>query len=387
MKKALVIAGLLTLIVTSCDDTQKATDTSSADAPDLDNTETLPETTSAPLLNFKETASVFHGLATNATKSMLAQCAGLQSDIQSFISKPTNEGQSKAQVSFVSCYHAWVSSSLYFQTAFNFSEQKQFQQLVDLIDTRPFLPGYIDGIPTYPYSGLVYDLDLPINAGTLRSQHRLMDEDSASVGFPVIEFFLWKTPVETHWYVNDTAENTKAVERRKEYLQIASQLLLDHLTQAVLRWQSEGDFAELPEGAQQAVVLKSLQRMTMVELLAGKFEEAAINEPEWSHPAIISGNGRSYLLAQLDAIRGLVLVGENEAFSNWLSKATDLPVTFDDLSAAINNAYASISQLPENYPLDSTNDDNWKNTRQNVAQLALMFSQLSDYFQVSIITE
>jgi hypothetical protein len=385
MNKALAIGlSLLTLTITSCSEPD-STEARHIEAEPI-TTDSSEVTPTAPLLIFRDAANYFAESAQAATKAMLATCASLQADIQTFLTTPTEAHQETARNSYIPCYQAWVGSSLYFQQPFGLGEKKTFDNLVDLIDTRPFLPGYIDGIPEYPFSGLIHEMDIQISTSTIRSQHRLMDEDSASVGFPVIEFFLWKAPVNTFWEASGAADSQTTVERRQEYLRVATNLLLENLTQAVMRWQPQSEYFQLPEGAQQALVLKSLQRITMVDLLAGFFEDQVIAEPEWHHPAIISGQGRDYITVQLKMIESFLGIEDENEFTRWLAKATDLPIQLTDLRAQISQALIAVEALPANYPAETEADEAWQTARQQLATVALSFSQLSEHFQVSIVT-
>lgn len=378
----LVVVAFLVGCSRDTGDTDETSSTASIDT-DLSETATPP----VALLNFADTAAAFHDAAETQMQAMLSACLALQQDVQGFLSSPSDESQSKAQTSFVPCYQQWIQARVFHQQPFGLSEEKSFSKLMDLIDTRPFLPGYIDGLPEYPFSGLVHELDIPINANTLRGQHRLMDEDSASVGFPVIEFFLWKVPADEHWVMEGVGDKQTVIQRRRDYLNVAMTLLTEQLTEAVIRWQEDNEFVQLPERAQLSFVLKSVQRLTMVELLAGQFEETAINDPEWHHAAFISGNGRSYPIAKLKGLLSVFGETGDNAASQWLTTTVDVPVSVEELRVSISDALSAIEALPENYPADSQNNEAWQSARQKLAQLTLHFSRLSEHFQVAIVTE
>ena len=53
------------------------------------------------------------------------------------------------------------------------------------------MPGFIDSVEEYPYSGIVNDASLPLDAETLRQQHGITDEAEVSIGFDVVGFLLW----------------------------------------------------------------------------------------------------------------------------------------------------------------------------------------------------
>jgi hypothetical protein len=337
------------------------------------------------ILNFADAANDFHHAAQQSTKRMLSLCSQMKADIDTFLRAPTDKAQVTAQASYIPCYQSWISSSLFFQQPFDLAEAESFNKLIDMLDTRPFLPGYIDGIPEYPFSGLIHEVDMEITLPNLRGQHRLMDEESASIGFPVIEFFLWKMPVESIWTTAQTNDDNEIVKRRKTYLNVVSELLMEQLSRAVLRWQPNSAYASLPERAQLSLVLKSLQRSALVELLNHGFDQPVINDPEWYHPALISGHGRDYPILRLTRIENLL---DAPAFSEWLSKQVDMPVSTEEMDVALENSISAIKQLPENYPLQTSEEnENWASARQEVAKLAVLFNQLSEYFQVSVVTE
>lgn len=53
------------------------------------------------------------------------------------------------------------------------------------------MPGFIDSVTDYPYSGIVNDASLPLDETSLRQQHGVTDEAEVSIGFHVVAFLLW----------------------------------------------------------------------------------------------------------------------------------------------------------------------------------------------------
>jgi hypothetical protein len=324
---------------------------------------------------------------TNMTQ-MLALCRTLQDDIERFLANPDTSLGLAAQVSYRLCYHSWALNQLFVQLPFTAEDKQRLVPLLDLINTRPFLPGYIDSIPDYPYSGLIHEVDIPIGENTLLGQHRLMDEDSAALGFPVLEFFLWRQPIADVWLLTGNAEADIIVQRRHHYLRVATRRVMADLSDVSARWQPDGSYAALPERVQLVVVLASLQRLTMVALLAELFDEQVIGEPEWHHPAMFSGQGRDYPMALLSAIQQQVgQPGSQTPFALWLDSLVDRVVTAAEVQAAVAASLIAVQQLPANYPADSSADALWLAARQQLAQLALLFSQLSEQQQVPIFSQ
>ncbi|WP_100258496.1 imelysin family protein [Reinekea forsetii] len=338
--------------------------------------------------DFGPVGTAFQLDAKQHTLQMLALCQTLADSVEAFLATPEVSQQQAAQASFRLCYQSWTANQLFFQLAFNPADKKTLQPLLDLIDTRPFLPGYIDSIPDYPYSGLIFEMDLPINEATLLSQHRLMDEDSAALGFPVVEFFLWRQPLDTTWHSTGDIAADSLIERRHQYLRTATGMLLADLGAVSNRWQAGGGFGGLPHRVQLVAVLASLQRITAVALLDDLFNEQALTEPEWHHPAMYSGQGRAYPLALLTAVQGWVGLPESTtAFAQWLDSRADRPMTAADLQTAVADSLSAVQELPENYPADSAADGQWATARQRISALALAFGQLSEQQQVPIFSQ
>ena len=340
----------------------------------------------AVALNFTASAQLFYNQAVTALNHTQAECEKLFSAIDNFVAAPSGNSQLTAQAAYRPCLQSWRAAELYFQKPFSLTEADDFYRLVDLIDTRPFLPGYIDGIPEYPYSGLVHELDIPVTEDALRSQHRLMDEESASLGFPVIEFFLWRSELTDVWV---TADPNKAINvtRRLDYLRVAGSVQKNLLQQALQRWNGS-QFYALPERAQLNLVLQSGQRLVMVELLHSLFEESALSEPEWHHPAQISGQGRNHPLAMLKSLQALIGSPQQPTeFTRWLDANSEQPVTAEAMARSIAASIEAISQLPENYPAQSESSEHWQAARQALAEVTLHFSALMQHYNVPLMVE
>ena len=385
MKKAAFALATLCFVISSC---SPKTDSAPANPTPMAIVESAPPPTESTGPDFSRAGQAFQHDAQTNTTQMLALCQTLKSDIERFLAKPEASLQLAAQASYRLCYQSWALSQLYLQLAFTTEDKQTLVPLLDLINTRPFLPGYIDSIPDYPYSGLIHEVEIPIEESTILGQHRLMDEDSAALGFPVLEFFLWRQPIADLWLLTGNAESDIIIERRHQYLALSTDLLMADLTEVSARWQTGGSYAVLPERVQLVVVLASLQRLTMVALLAELFEEQVIGEPEWHHPAMFSGRGRDYPVALLTAVEQLVgQPGSQTPFGLWLDSVADKPATVAQLQAAVAASLVAVQQLSDNYPADSSADAQWSAARQQLAALALLFSRLSEQHQVPLFSQ
>lgn len=120
------------------------------------------------------------------------------------------------------------------------------------------MPGFIDAVPGYPYSGIVNDTSLPITRDELLNQHGLTDVSDVSLGFSVIEFLLWGIHAQqpeaeprlledfmakTSWDSGDYELGLVELDitehpqnRRRRYLEMAVMLVEEHLNQLATDW-------------------------------------------------------------------------------------------------------------------------------------------------------
>lgn len=66
----------------------------------------------------------------------------------------------------------------------------------DTVDGWPLIPGYLDQVPGYPHSGLVYS-EVPLTPDFLTTEHQSTDFGYLTLGFHPLEFMLWGNPGES----------------------------------------------------------------------------------------------------------------------------------------------------------------------------------------------
>ncbi len=111
-----------------------------------------------------------------------------------------------------------------------------------VIDAWPIQPGYLDYLNTYPHSGIVNDIAMPLTASALRQQHGFSDNSDVSLGFHAIAYILWgeqgDRPVTDFIADGEVTEKQKASglspidlpnSRRRTLLQLQTQLLTDDI--------------------------------------------------------------------------------------------------------------------------------------------------------------
>lgn len=130
---------------------------------------------------------------------------------------------------------------------------QDFQKLVDLqfnLTAWPIQPGYLDGFGDHPYSGIVFDIGVPITPEVLREQHGMTDNSDATLGVYAMEFLLFGENNDRGPLVFQpiTALDDKAREdgytsvdelprnRRRELLRLQAQLLTEDINHLKDTW-------------------------------------------------------------------------------------------------------------------------------------------------------
>ncbi|GAA5315872.1 MAG: hypothetical protein AseanaTS_10770 [Candidatus Pelagadaptatus aseana] len=83
------------------------------------------------------------------------------------------------------------SSSLISFGAINPGLFQQIKAAMELIDSHPIQPGYLDYFDVYQHSGIVNDIAVPITADAIRKQHGFSDGSDVSLGFHAMAYLLW----------------------------------------------------------------------------------------------------------------------------------------------------------------------------------------------------
>ena len=69
-----------------------------------------------------------------------------------------------------------------------------FVSELDQIDAWPIAPGFLDSIVGYPQTGIINDISLNISSQILRQQHQITDSREVSLGFHVLEYYVFARP-------------------------------------------------------------------------------------------------------------------------------------------------------------------------------------------------
>ena len=234
----------------------------------------------APVLDHY--ASMVHANYEDALNSARA----LQQAIDAFLSNPSAGTQQAAR-------QAWRSArEFYGQTeAFRF-----YGGPIDdesgpegRINAWPMDESFVDGVEGNPNAGLINDRSFAITRESLSGQNERGGEENVATGYHAIEFLLWGQDLNDNGpgnrsytdFVDGKAPNA---DRRRQYLKVVTELLIDDLTTLTKAWRAGSKLnyrARFVEGGQESLrkMFVSLGSLSRGEL-AGERLEVALNSQD-----------------------------------------------------------------------------------------------------------
>ena len=148
-------------------------------------------------------AKAIHTKNQHRTKEELK---ALTNSVEAFLSKPNAEKLITLQNNWVKTHDALLKVKFLAQTPTS-------QLMIEQIDSSPIEPGFLDSLPSYPETGIISDLTVPMTEISIREQHQFTDPSEASLGFHVIEYLVFSRPIEDFIPSEDYR-----VERRRQLL-------------------------------------------------------------------------------------------------------------------------------------------------------------------------
>jgi putative iron-regulated protein len=193
----------------------------------------VPELRRAVIANYAALASASFQDALDSAKK-------LQGAVNALLAKPSNETLAAARQAWLSAHHTYS-----FTETFRFYNGP-IDQIEALVNSWPIDASYIDSVADLPDAGIVNAVaNYPaISRALVISLNAREGKQNISTGFHAIEFLLWGQPPggrgagQRSW--RDYAEGGKNVERRREYLRLVTDLVVEHLQTVANAWTSDG---------------------------------------------------------------------------------------------------------------------------------------------------
>ncbi|QCF25059.1 imelysin family protein [Hydrocarboniclastica marina] len=132
-----------------------------------------------------------HRMALTTRQELCAASSVLESQVAEFMQSPSRAGLGSAREAWRTAHQNWQHWRRLLLTA----GLDESDTAHPMIDVEPILPGYLDSVPGYPISGLVYS-EVPLDPQALAEEHLSTDLYYVVLGFHPLEFMLWGAPDE-----------------------------------------------------------------------------------------------------------------------------------------------------------------------------------------------
>ena len=279
--------------------------------------------------------------------------AMMQASIIALLDEPTDGSLEAARSAWLNARVAYLQSE-----AFRFYDGP-IEAIEGRINAWPLNEGFIDYVRGAPESGLVNNAALPVSLGTILSQDQVTDEADVTTGWHAIEFLLWGQDFSLlgpgDRPVADYLPNTRSNDRRRDYLRIVTQLLVDDLNHLAAQWAPDdtGNFAAQLRGMDQVEalgrILNGMAILAGFEMMGERLGVALDSGDQEDEHSCFSDNTRNDFIYDLRGIRNIWFGdfgGTLGAGLNELVRGID-PALDDRITALLHIAEAAMADLDQ----------------------------------------
>jgi putative iron-regulated protein len=271
----------------------------------------------------------------------LAGALTLQKAVQSFTAAPSDEGLKAAR-------KAWLDArEFYGQTeAFRFYggpiDDKNGPE--GRINAWPMDESYVDYVKDAPNAGIINNRKAVIGKKQLASLNERNGEENIATGWHAIEFLLWGQDLSATGPGNRSFEDfvdgkKPNADRRRQYLQVATDLLVDDLRSLTKAWAPTATSyrAKFERGGMESVrkIFVGLGSLSRGELAGERLEVALASQDQEDEHSCFSDNTHRDVVANAKGIQNAWLGQYKRADGSTLSGAS-----LRELVAAKNPALA-----------------------------------------------
>lgn len=136
----------------------------------------------------EETSGAIRNLVEGLSTSVCKSAKNLKASVTTFLDSSTPETLMDARAQWRLAHQSYANLSVAYKLAAQGPQHIQNDR--DTLDAYPILPGYLDRVPGYPRSGIVYS-EVPLTPAFLRSEHQSTDFFYLTLGFHPLETMLW----------------------------------------------------------------------------------------------------------------------------------------------------------------------------------------------------
>lgn len=238
-----------------------------------------PATANAVAAHYATLVHANYEDALNAAKAM-------QAAIKAFTAKPSAETLAEARKTWLAAreFYGQTEAFRFYGGPIDDDKGPEGQ-----INAWPMDESYVDSVEGKPDAGLVNNRKFAITKKALSGQNERGGEENIATGWHAIEFFLWgqdlsETGAGDRNFEDFVDGKGKNADRRRQYLTVVTDLLIDDLTFLVKAWdpKAKNNYrAKFAKGGQESVrkMLVGLGSLSRGEL-AGERLEVALNSQD-----------------------------------------------------------------------------------------------------------
>jgi len=216
----------------------------------------------------------------------LAAARAMQTAIKAFTAKPSEQTLAEARKTWLAAreFYGQTEAFRFYGGPIDDDNGPEGQ-----INAWPMDESYVDSVEGKPDAGLVNNRKFAINKKNLAAQNERGGEENIATGWHAIEFFLWGQDLSDTGPGNRNFEDfvdgkAKNADRRRQYLNVVTDLLIDDLTFLVKAWdpKAKNNYgAKFAKGGQESLrkMLVGLGSLSRGEL-AGERLEVALNSQD-----------------------------------------------------------------------------------------------------------
>lgn len=286
----------------------------------------------------------------------------LQKTIKEFLDNPSEDTLNAAKNAWIKSRDSYGQSEVFrfYEGPIDFADGKGNEGPEARLNSWPLDESYIDYVTGDIKSGIVFDNNIEINKKTLSGKNQELDEAQVATGYHAIEFLLWgqdlsKTGPGNRPYTDYISDNT-VNNRRREYLQIVTDLLVDDLDFLVQSWdKKEDNYASkfLKDDIALSKILTALATLSGFELASERMATALDSGDQEDEHSCFSDNTHNDFIANQKGVENVFLgkFGETKTTGIYDIIYAKNPVLANNIKGQIEKTKKLIQDIP--HPIDN----------------------------------
>lgn len=222
----------------------------------------------------------------------------LQKAVDAFLAKPDADTLEEAKEAWLESRKSYgrTETFRFYEGPIDFADGEGNEGPEARLNSWPVNEAYIDYVKDNPKAGIVNDAGVKITKESLSSKNQADDEVNVATGYHAIEFLLWGQDLSLDSAGQRPASDyalTPENERRRAYLKVVTDLLVDDLKFLVTSWEPEKDnFAAkfLKDDKALSKILSAMATLSGFELSAERMATALDSGDQEDEQSCFSDN-------------------------------------------------------------------------------------------------